>query len=95
MLFQQRPIDMYAPEETKIDFSKVRLVFGVPRYMYRACLRSAMAWAKAGLHGHKVACFEQELGVWFFLGAFRQRWKDRHSPPSRGKKAASMASIIS
>ncbi len=82
MLFQQRPIDMYSPEETKIDYSKLRLVFGVPRYMYRGCLRSAMACIKAALRRQKVACFEQELKLWFFLGVVRQRWKDRHYPPS-------------
>jgi glucosyl-dolichyl phosphate glucuronosyltransferase len=95
MLFQQRPIDMYAPEETRIDFSKVQLVFGVPRYMYGACLRSAMAWAKAGVRGQKVASFEQELGVWFFLGAFRQRWKDRRCPPGKGEDTATFASTTS
>jgi len=95
MLFQQRPIDMYAPEETRIDFSKVRLFFGVPRYMYRACLRSAIAWARAGLRGQKVACFEHELAVWFFVGAFRQRWKDRHRVPGRGEDAGSLASTVS
>jgi glycosyltransferase involved in cell wall biosynthesis len=85
MLYQQHPIDMHAPESTNIDFSKVRVIFGVPRYMYRTCLRSAFAMVKAGLNGQRVACFEHELGLWFFLGVLRQRWKDRNRPPGAGK----------
>ncbi len=94
MLFQQRPIDMYAPEETNIDYSKLRLVFGVPRYMYRGFLQSALACAKAGLKGQKVACFEHELKLWFFLGVLRQRWKDRHSPLSSGKDSPGVRTTV-
>ena len=85
MLYQQHPIDMHAPEETSIDFSKVHLSFGVPRYMYRLCFRAAIAMIKAGFDGEEVACFEHELALWFFLGVLRQRWKDRNRPPSAGK----------
>jgi glycosyltransferase involved in cell wall biosynthesis len=77
MLYQQRPIDMQAPEETNLDFSKVRMILGVPRYMYRSFLESAMAMAKHHLKGQQVAAFERELDLWFFLGVLRQRWKDR------------------
>ena len=85
MLYQQHPIDMHAPEETSIDFSKVHLFFGVPRYMYRSCFRSAIAMVKTGFDGEEVACFEHELALWFFLGVLRQRWKDRNRPPGAGK----------
>ena len=94
MLFQQRPIDMYAPEETKIDYSKLRLFLGVPLYMYRGCLQSVMACAKAALKRQKVACFEQELKLWFFLGVVRQRWKDRHHPPSTEKDATGVRTTV-
>jgi glucosyl-dolichyl phosphate glucuronosyltransferase len=77
MLYQQHPIDMQAPEETSIDFSKVHLIFGVPRYMYRSSLESAIAMVKARFQGEEVRCFERELDLWFFLGVLRQRWKDR------------------
>jgi glycosyltransferase involved in cell wall biosynthesis len=78
ILYQQHPIDMQAPEETNLDFSKVRKILGVPRYMYRSCFKSAMAVAKQRLKGQQVAAFERELDLWFFLGVLRQRWKDRH-----------------
>jgi len=91
MLYQQHPIDMHAPEETSIDFSKVHLVFGVPRYMYRSCFRSAIAMVKAGFDGEEVACFEHELALWFFLGVLRQRWKDRNRPPGAGKDSGKFA----
>ena len=84
MLFQQYPIDMQAPEETNLDFSKVPMIFGVPRYMYRSCLESAVAMAKQRLKGQQVAAFERELDLWFFLGVLRQRWKDRRQGGSSG-----------
>ncbi len=77
MLYQQRKIDMQSPEETSLDFSKVRHILGVPRYMYRTLLRSMAGMVRAKLAGHAEESFDHELWVWFFLGAARQRWKDR------------------
>lgn len=91
MLFRQRPIDMGAPEETDIDFSKVRLLFGTPLYMYRSFLRGVAAWVKTSLNGQKIASFEHEMALWFFLGVFRQRWKDRHQPIGEGKDSGNFA----
>jgi len=91
LLYQQRPIDMGAPEETDIDFSKVRLLFGTPLYMYRSFLRSGIACLKTARNGQKIASFEHELKLWFFLGVLRQRWKDRHQPTGRGKDSGDFA----
>ncbi|MGH9515734.1 MAG: glycosyltransferase [Terriglobales bacterium] len=77
ILYQQHPIDMQAPERTALDFGHLRMIFGVPRYMYRSCLESAVTMAKQRLRGQQVAAFERELDLWFFLGVLRQRWKDR------------------
>jgi len=91
MLYQQRPIDMEAPEETNIDFAKVRLLFGTPLYLYRSCLRSGVAWIRTALNGQQIACFEHELALWFFLGVLQRRWKDRHQPPGTGKDTGTVA----
>jgi len=80
MLYQQSPIDMLAPEETTLDFSKVPHIMGVPRYLYRAVLRSAAGMLKSKLAGREVASFDHELWLCFFLGIWRQRWRDRHKP---------------
>jgi hypothetical protein len=77
---------MQAPEETTLDFSKVRLIFGVPRYMYRSFLQSAIAMAEERFKGDQVASFEHELELWFFLGVLRQRWKDRKQPIQNGQE---------
>ncbi|HEY4661622.1 MAG TPA: hypothetical protein VIG91_08980, partial [Terriglobales bacterium] len=84
ILFQQHPIDMQAPEDTSLDFSKIRMIFGVPQYMYRSCLESAISIAKQRFKGQQVAAFERELDLWFFLGVLRQRWKDRNKIASTG-----------
>jgi hypothetical protein len=85
MLFQQHPIDMQAPEKPLPDFSKLRMVFGAPRYMYRSCLESAIAMVKHRSKGQPVAAFERELDLWFFLGVLRQRWKDRNKTVPSGE----------
>ena len=54
------------------------MIFGVPRYMYRSCLESAIAMAKQRIKGKPIASFEHEMELWFFLGVIRQRWKDRN-----------------
>lgn len=86
MLFAQHPIDMQAPEETTLDFSKVRMILGVPRYMYRSCMESAIAMAKERLKGKPVAAFEREMELWFFLGVLRQRWRDRRKAAGNTKE---------
>ena len=77
MLYEQARVDMEAPEESTLDYSKVPHVAGVPRYMYRSCLRMIAGIAKSALKGDRVATFESELWVWFFAGVVKQRWKDR------------------
>ena len=89
MLFQQHPIDMQAPEETGLDFMKVPMIFGVPRYMYRSQLRSMVAMLKDRLRGKYASSFEDELALWFFIGVLRQRWKDRKQSPEWRKNSRS------
>ena len=84
MLYQQRKIDMLAPEDSSLDFSKVPHILGVPRYMYRKLLSSLGGIFEAKLAGKSGESFDHELWVWFFLGMFRQRWKDRHSAETQG-----------
>jgi glycosyltransferase involved in cell wall biosynthesis len=80
MLYQQSQIDMLAPEETTLDYSKVPHIMGVPRYLYRTFLRSAADMLKSKLAGREAASFDHELWLCFFLGVWRQRWRDRQMP---------------
>ena len=77
MLYEQKRVDMEAPEQTTLDFSRVPHVIGVPRYMFRSCLRKCGEVFKSSLRRDAVATFESELWVWFFAGVVKQRWKDR------------------
>ena len=79
MLYAQTKIDMEAPEETTLDFSKVPHIAGVPRYMYRSCLRAFKSMIGAGFRGDQMATFEHELWMWFFAGILKQRFKDRRT----------------
>jgi hypothetical protein len=85
MLYQQHPIDMQAPEESSLDFPKLRTILGVPRYMYRSFLESTVAMARNRMKGQPVASFEREMDLWFFLGVLRQRWKDRRRGTDNGE----------
>lgn len=91
MLYEQARVDMEAPEESALDFSKVIHIAGVPRYMYRSCLRMQMNMLKAAMRGDAVATFENELWLWFFAGIVKQRWKDRKAKPAITAKAANVA----
>ena len=77
MLYERAGLDMEAPEQTALDFTKVPHVFGVPRYLYRKALASAAACLRAAARRDAVAAFEHELWVWFFAGIFRQRLAHR------------------
>jgi glycosyltransferase involved in cell wall biosynthesis len=91
MLYEQARVDMEAPEESVLDFSKVPHIAGVPRYMYRSCLRMIKDMLKAALRGDRVATFENELWLWFFAGIVKQRWKDRKGPQTSDLQAANVA----
>ena len=80
MLYQRSHMDMMAPEETTLDYSKVPHFLGVPRYLYRTFLKSAAGMVKSKLSGREVASFDYELSLCFLAGVWRQRWKDRRLP---------------
>ena len=82
ILFKDHNVDMESPEETMLDFSKIPQIAGVPRYMYRSCLRMLKAATVTTLRRDRIASFENELWVWFFIGILRQRWRDTHRPQS-------------
>jgi glycosyltransferase involved in cell wall biosynthesis len=77
MLYAQSRINMEAPEETHLDYSKVPHIAGVPRYMYRSCVGAFKNMIGAGIRRDPVATFEHELWIWFFAGILSQRTKDR------------------
>jgi len=85
ILYQQSRIDMLSPEETVLDFSKVPHIMGVPRYLYRSLLRSTANMVKSRLAGREAASFDHELWLFFFLGLWRQRWRDRNLPFGAGR----------
>ena len=81
MLYAKTKINMEAPEQTQLDYSRVPHIAGVPRYMYRSCLRAFKDMLRAGVGRDPIAAFEHELWVWFFAGVLRQRFKDRKGEP--------------
>ena len=91
MLYEQKRVDMEAPEQTTLDFSRVAHVLGVPRYMFRSCFRKCGDVFKAALGGDAVATFENELWIWFFAGVVKQRWKDRKRQAAVEARVAEVA----
>ena len=76
LLYQRAGLDMEAPEQTTLDFSKVPHVAGVPRYLFRKALAQLGSWVKASLGRDAIAAFEHETWLCFFAGIVRQRWKN-------------------
>ena len=75
---------MESPESTALDFAKVPHILGVPRYMFRTYLRSFVSMIGAIVRHNEVDAFENELGLWFFAGVMKERWKARREPiPAR------------
>jgi glycosyltransferase involved in cell wall biosynthesis len=84
ILFTKLGVDMDSPDDSRLDFSKVPQIAGVPRFMYRTLARHAVNLASARLRGDSVAAFEHELWLCFFAGIAKQRWAERHvAIPSR------------
>ena len=77
MLYQSAGLDMESPERREFDFSKVPHVAGVPRYLYRTCLRKFVSMWTSLARRDAITHFEDELWIWFFAGIVSQRWKDR------------------
>ncbi|CAN5766497.1 glycosyltransferase family 2 protein [soil metagenome] len=78
ILFTKLGVDMASPDDSHLDFSKVRQIAGVPRYMYRTLMTKVWDLIRACLRGDAVAAFEHELWLCFFAGVVKQRWAERH-----------------
>jgi glycosyltransferase involved in cell wall biosynthesis len=86
LLYERAGLDMEAPEQTTLDFSKVPHVAGVPRYLYRKAFSHLSAWVRATLRRDAVAAFDHEVWLWFFAGIVKQRWHGSR-PRTRPKPA--------
>ena len=91
MLYEQSRIDMEAPEDTSLDFSKVPHIAGIPRYMFRTYLNSFVSMLRSLLRRDAESRFEHELSLWFFAGVIKQRWKDRKGRQALQGPSASAA----
>jgi len=81
ILYEKLGVDMEAPDNSELDFSKVPHIAGVPRYLYRNVQRSFSNMVRESIRREPVASFEHELQLWFYAGIFKQRWKDRNTGP--------------
>jgi glycosyltransferase involved in cell wall biosynthesis len=75
-LYQRFQLDMLAPEQTTLDYSRVPHIAGVPRFMYRQALREFRLWAGDLARRRGTAAFEHELWLCFFAGVLKQRVVD-------------------
>jgi glucosyl-dolichyl phosphate glucuronosyltransferase len=80
ILFSKLGVDMEAPDDSHMDFSKVPRIGGVPRYMYRTLMMHLREMARARVKGDPVTAFEHEMWLCFFAGLVKQRWADRRVP---------------
>jgi glucosyl-dolichyl phosphate glucuronosyltransferase len=80
LLYRDSWIDMQAPEETSLDFSRVPHIAGVPRFFYRKAAREIARTITTAVARDPVASFDAELWLWFFAGVMHERWRDRALP---------------
>ena len=90
LMYRDAWIDMQAPEETSLDFSRVPHILGVPRFFFSKALREIRRTIVSALKNDPAESFEAELWLWFFAGVLRQRFADRNIPrPPSDKRVAS------
>jgi len=77
ILFAKLGVDMNSPDTSRLDFSKVPQIAGVPRYMYRTLARHVREMLVAKLRRDDVSAFQHELWLCFFAGIAKQRWAER------------------
>lgn len=77
ILFTKLGVDMDSPDDSRLDFSKVPQIAGVPRFMYRTLATHVTGLISARLRGDSVTAFEHELWLCFFAGILKQRWTER------------------
>jgi glycosyltransferase involved in cell wall biosynthesis len=80
LLYRDAWIDMQAPEDSTLDFSRVPHILGVPRYFYRQVPEETWRAISSRWRGDRVGAFDAELWLWFFAGVLQQRWRDRTLP---------------
>lgn len=88
LLYARSGLDMEAPEQTVLDFSRVPHVAGVPRYLYRRAAWNLMGAIKATARRDAMAAFDHEVWLWFFAGIVKQRWKDSRGGAANATIAA-------
>jgi len=77
ILFTKLGVDMDAPDQSRLDFSTIPRIGGVPRYMYRTLVAHTTDMIRARLRGDPAVAFEHELWLCFFAGIAKQRWAER------------------
>lgn len=80
ILYTHRGLDMEAPDEQTLDFSRVPHIVGVPRFMFRSAAQHVRDMVRHTLRRRPAEAFQEELWLFFFAGVLRQRWKDRQAP---------------
>lgn len=78
ILFTELGVDMNSPDDSTLDFTKIPLIAGVPRYLYRTLLTHIRGFIHERRRGDAAAAFDHELWLCFFAGLARQRWRDRN-----------------
>ena len=93
LLYEQSHINMEAPEDTSLDFSKISHIAGVPRYLFRTYFGTFLKMLQSYVRRDRELRFERELELWFFAGVVRQRWKDRKGQSTVIASKANVAEI--
>jgi glycosyltransferase involved in cell wall biosynthesis len=75
-----------------IEDGTYRTWLGVPRFMYRDCLKRIAGWLRAALSGRADERFHQELRIWYYVSFFRTRWATAWAAgPRRSRKSRQLS----
>lgn len=69
-----------------------RTWLGVPRFMYRDCVKRIAGWLRAALSGRADERFHQELRIWYYVSFFKTRWATAWAAgPRRSRKSRQLS----
>jgi glycosyltransferase involved in cell wall biosynthesis len=62
-----------------LEQTRAGRLFGLPAHLYRRAALDLAAYGGRLLHNDLAGAFTHEIGLWFFLGFFKARWRESFS----------------
>ncbi len=59
-----------------LERTRLGRILGVPAHLYRQAIANLWGWIAHALRGNMSGAFTHEVGLWFFVGFVKVRWRE-------------------